>query len=56
MTVRPWWKFWPVVCWRHLCWVPRGRACPGCVKEADLFRFFMWVHSLPTLASSEWDE
>lgn len=30
---RPWWKFWPVVCWRHWRLVAKNDLCPKCSEE-----------------------
>lgn len=30
---RPWWKFWPIICWRHWVVVRKGYVCDGCLRE-----------------------
>lgn len=40
----PWWKFWPVICWRHRQIVPKDDICPICA----LLRPFRNVYLLTT--------
>ena len=30
---RPWWKFWPVVCWKHRRVVPVDDVCVDCLAD-----------------------
>lgn len=37
---RPWWKFWPVICWRHLKIVERNNICGRCAIESHRRRLW----------------
>jgi hypothetical protein len=40
---KPWWKFWPVICWKHWMIVRRDDICHGCFRETKR----RWVFGQP---------
>ena len=34
---RPWWKFWPVICWKHWKRVKKNSICEVCSAQTKRF-------------------